>query len=308
MVQKILSRLIRRSTSTGKNKTKGLEDMSVQELLALMRHESHRIEKAVYNDILESKIDNFRKKRDKLRRIYDLLEKKGCPPDEPTLIWSKRIHDAFENLSEAFVYKYSFQRLPVDDSVRTQVIEELRMRRSVRVWADDQPDDDTLIDYATRMIDAARWAPNSGNRQAWRFMILIDAEEKALLARIKERHCVTAPLLIFVGMDTRVYSMFGAEERCIYLDAGAAIMQMLVTAQLYGLGACWNHLADDLIESREVNRNMYRQFARQMSIPDYIAPIAVVAVGKPAYLPPIPMRMPLESVILKKPTPGNTGD
>ena len=41
-----------------------LSRLSTEELLAFMHHETHRIEKAVYNKILENKKEIFVKKRD----------------------------------------------------------------------------------------------------------------------------------------------------------------------------------------------------------------------------------------------------
>jgi nitroreductase len=153
------------------------------------------------------------------------------------------------------------------------------------------------------MIDAARWAPTSGNRQPWRFLIITRREEKELLMKIKEEHCVTAPLLIFVGMDQRVYGALGKDERGIYIDAGAAAMQMVLLAHKCGLGVCWNHFADDLINSRKVNQDIYRRFARTMGIPEWIAPIAIVAIGIPEFLPPEPARMAVDGLMIRRPEP-----
>jgi len=268
-----------------------LGSMTTEELLALMRHETHRIEKAVYNNILDSKREIYEKKRDRLTKIYSLLESRGVPTDEPTVEWSRWVHSSFGRLGEA-VRECGSADCPEPAIEKADAfLEFLKSRRSVRVWAEDQPDDTTFKTLGERMIDAARWAPNSGNRQGLRFRIISDEGDKQILTRLKEHHCISAPLLIFVGMDTRVYGALGEEERCVYTDAGAAIMQMILLAHECGFGSCWNHFADDLIGSRDINIGKYQAFSERLGIPDYIAPVAIIAVGVPSFIPPTPMRM-----------------
>ncbi len=150
-------------------KTADLRQLSTEELLSLMRHESHRIEKAVYNDILASKNDVYRAKRDRLSSIYVELDRRGIPADEATIVWSRQIYDAFDDLDETFIQPNSTP-LPTPDPSRADAFVNLvSARRSVRVWADQQPSVDELMVVADAMMDAARWAPTSGNRQPWRF-------------------------------------------------------------------------------------------------------------------------------------------
>ena len=277
-----------------------LSRLSSDELLSLMRHESHRIEKAAYNKLLlnTSKVKNYQEKRERLGKIYQILEERGYTTNEPTIAWSRQIYDTFDTLEANFILKYSQQAHDFDPTLVKPFINFLRERRSVRVWAEEQPDQSTLRKFALDMIDSARWAPNSGNRQAWRFLVFNNPKEKELLRKIKEDHCTTAPLLIFIGMDTRLYGALGKSERSVFIDAGAAIMQMILTAHKCGLGACWNHFADDLINSRENNRKIYADFAKYFKIPDYIAPIALVAIGRPKFIPPQPARMEIEDLLM----------
>lgn len=275
-----------------------LERLSTDQLMGMMRHETHRIEKADYNGLLSTKQSVFEERRDRLGRIFLILEKRGLPPDEPTIAWARTVHDAFESLRELFIKPNSAPPAPFKPDAAGPFLHFLESRRSIRVWAEEQPDEKALKQIAHKMIDAARWAPNSGNRQAWRFMILHRPEERALLSKLKERHCVTAPLLIFVGMDHRLYGAMGKEERCAYIDAGAAIMQMILVAHRCGLGTCWNHLGDDLINSRKINQKIYGRFTGAIGIPPHIVPVAVIALGRPAFIPPRPGRMERSAVMI----------
>lgn len=272
--------------------------LSNEELLSIMRHESHRIEKTIYNNILEEKYNTYHSKRERLRRIYEILENRNYPINEPTIVWSKKIYHAFDNLEKEFIQSHSLPASEFNPSLATSFIQFLRARRSVRVWADEQPEQSILRGIAKQMIDAARWAPTSGNRQPWRFLILTDAPEKELLTGIKENHCITAPLLIFVGMDSRFYGALGKSERSIYIDAGAAIMQMVLMAHKCGLGVCWNHFADDLILSRSENQVIYANFSQALNIPEYITPVAIIATGIPKFIPPEPARMEVEKFLI----------
>ncbi len=275
-----------------------LSSKSNDELLSLMRHESHRIEKSVYNQILESKHSIYSQKWQTLAVIYQILKERDYPENEPTIVWSKKIYDTFSNLEEDFIVKNSLPAQAFNPTSAQPFLEFLRSRRSVRVWAEQQPEGQVLLEIAYSMIDAARWAPTSGNRQPWRFIILQNRQEKELLEKIKEEHCINAPLLIFVGMDTRVYGALGREERGVFIDSGAAIMQMVLLAHQCGLGVCWNHFADDLINSREVNKKIYENFAHKMGIAAYISPIAIIAIGVPKFIPPEPARMDIESLMI----------
>ena len=242
-----LYRILKRKNNSSNNIFKKLSELSNEQLLSLMRHESHRIEKTIYNNILESKYSTYLEKWKKLNVIYQILENRGYDLNEPTIVWSRKIYDAFDKLEQDFIQKNSLPASKFAPDLAVPFIEFLRARRSVRVWAEEQPDVQELEQMAYNMIDAARWAPTSGNRQPWRFLTLIKPEEKELLTGIKENHCISAPLLIFIGMDTRLYGAFGESERSIYIDAGAAIMQMVLIANNCGLGVCWNHFADDLM-------------------------------------------------------------
>ncbi len=302
-----LYKIAKSSIKVTKNKTShnksnpyiDLQDLSNDQLLSLMRHESHRIEKAVYNNILEAKNNIYREKWERLGIIYKILKERKYSPNEPTIAWSRQIYDSFDNLETHFIQQNSRPAVEFNPNQKETFIKFLRTRRSTRVWADEQPPQDMLEKIAYSMIDAARWAPTSGNRQPWRFLILQSQQEKELLRTIKEEHCISAPLLIFVGMDTRLYGALGKEERSIFIDAGAAIMQMVLLAHKCQLGVCWNHFADDLISSRELNKEKYSNFTKKLNIANYIAPIAILAIGIPKFIPPEPARMEIENLMIE---------
>ncbi|WMN87499.1 nitroreductase family protein [Vibrio parahaemolyticus] len=275
-----------------------LEKLSDSELLSLMRHEAHRIEKSMYNEIFELKYGYYLEKAKRLDCIFDVFKSRDLFKSEPTVIWAKEIRDSFSSLEENFISPNSSESKTFEKSQLTEFSEQIKGRRSVRVWADEQLSGIEWLDVADSMIDCARWSPCSGNRQPWRFKVITEHKEKTLLEKLKEEHCTSAPLLIFIGMDRRVYGSLSNKdyETALFVDAGAAIMNMIVGANQAGLGTCWNHFGRDLIESREVNKVAYSNFSKELNIEDYIEPVAILAVGLPKYIPPTPARMTIESL------------
>lgn len=280
---------------------RNLDSLSTRQLLALMRHEAHRIEKTIYNDILEKHYKRYRRKWERVGEIFTILEKRGVPKDEVTVVWAREIYDAFDDLRHDFIEPNSAPPEPFVVEKVGGFVDLVRSRRSVRVWAEEQPFREELEALAHELIDAARWAPTSGNRQPWRFKILLDQDRKELLRGLKEEHCISAPVLVFVGMDTRVYGALGKAETGTFIDAGAAVMQMVLAAHSGGYGVCWNHFAHDLVVSRKRNVSAYRAFADELGIPDYVTPIAIVAVGRPEFIPPVPARTDIEDLLIPDP-------
>lgn len=275
-----------------------LDTFSDDELLAFMRHDAHRIEKSFYNQIFEEKLEYYEGKRDNIQRIASILKGRGFNLEEPTYSWAVHIANLFRQVESEFIRPNSTPASEPDLSSGSDFVAFAASRRSSRVWARRQPAREDLIAIARMLVDGARWAPNSGDRQPWRFLIMEDAASKRLLKGLKEAHCYEAPCVVFVGADRRIYGALGAEEGALQVDAGAALMQMVLTAHAAKLGVCWNHFTPDLINSRTRNKEIYRKFAAKMSIPDYIEPVAIIAFGVAAFHPPVPPRMEVDALLL----------
>lgn len=275
-----------------------LNKFDTMQLLSLMRHESHRIEKAIYNDIFQKKISIYQEKYLRINIILDILKNRNYPQNDPCVEWCNKIQSSFNDLKSDFIIPNSAQPEQYDTRKADSLLNLFSSRRSIRVWANNQPNEEELYEFGLKLIDAARWAPNSGNRQTWRFRIILEKKEKELFSKIKERHCVESPMLIFIGMDKRLYGAFGDNNECLLLDAGAAIMQMVLLAHNSGLGVCWNHFAKEFINTRKINTDIYEIICEKIGIPDHIYPVAILSIGIPKYLPPVPSRMNIEQLLL----------
>src|SRR3954447_10654030 len=67
---------------------------------------------------------------------------------------------------------------PTDD-----VWDVLATARTIRRFTDEPVDDATL----RRCLEAATWAPNGANAQAWRFVVLRSPEQRAVVAEAARR-------------------------------------------------------------------------------------------------------------------------
>ena len=167
--------------------------------------------------------------------------------------------------------------------------EVVRRRRMVRNYTDEGVDEATIA----RLLDAARRAPSAGFSQGQRFIVVTDADaRRAVAAAGGEDDYVAAgfdPWLsrapVHVVVCTRVADY---EERYRepdkagspdateweipywYVDAGAALMSLLLAAVNEGLAAGFAgiHSFDGI---REV-----------LGIPADVTPIGVVTIGHPA--------------------------
>ena len=141
-------------------------------------------------------------------------------------------------------------------------------RRSIRKYTkEDVPD--VLVE---RLLRAAMNAPSAGNQQPWRFVVVRD---RAVLDQIPEVHPYSsmithAPLAIVVCGDPRSIKWPQMWDQ----DCAAATENLLVEAQLLGLGAVWLgvHPLQERIEGLQ----------RLLGMPAEIVPFAVVPVGFPA--------------------------
>lgn len=274
--------------------------LSDQELLGLIRHEAHRLEKSVYNNILHAKRDYYDRKYQMIKTITEMLIQRNPEYiNHSTIVWSQRIISAYPDILESYVAPFS-RAVTKEHVYGIDTLEELMTtRRSCRVWDDAQPSNNELAALAKRLINIGIYAPNSGNRQPWKFAVLIEEQERMVLKGLKERHCYSAPLLIFVGIDNRLYKPAEHLENCLFIDASAAATQIILAAHMLGYGTCWNHLGLDLINSREINKQSYSHLCAMKHIDKNVTPVAILAIGKPKFFPPVPSRVSVEDVLLK---------
>ena len=193
------------------------------------------------------------------------------------------------------------------------VIKLIRERRSVRHFKKDffRPEAVKVI------LDAARWAPSSNNRQPWDFVVVSEEEEKIPMAelyvrayqreaddllfrddaeklfadpfKVKKRilgmldmlrhQILDPPYIIVVCADPQ-------KSRSYLLESGLAIQNMLLTAWDLNIGSCCIELATTLLsEYFEMDK-----LKSLLGIPEEIVVIALIPLGKIDKMPQKPER------------------
>jgi nitroreductase len=140
-------------------------------------------------------------------------------------------------------------------------------RRSIRKYTDEPVDDATV----ERLLRAGMTAPSAGNQQPWQFIVIRD---RATLAGITEWHpyarmLPSAPVAVLVLGDPR-----GAKWQGMWpQDCAACVENMLIEAELLGLGAVW--LGVHPLPEREA------ALREQLGIPEQVVPFAIIPFGRP---------------------------
>ncbi len=202
------------------------------------------------------------------------------------------------------------------------ITEAIKSRRSIRKYLPDPVSEEEI----NELISAAVSAPSGCNSQCWKFIALHTpdsiaklaaavedgvhrfydgADEKLLSSRLKQTTFFkNAPLVILVYLtemnyhDPRVtehYAAKGMDKAAMcaalgnpdILSIGAAVENLLLTAESMGLGGCW--MNDPVVAEREINK--------LFGIPENHRLMSVIPIGKPAYTPFEKQMKPMEEIL-----------
>ena len=128
------------------------------------------------------------------------------------------------------------------------------------------------------------YAPNAGDRQAWHFTVIQQAELLAWLNReAKENAKQVAHLRemanneglnIFYGAPTVILVSGEANAIVMESDCAAATQNMLLAAESLGLGACWIDFVLLAFTGPKA-----QDYLPELGVPDGYKPYASVALG-----------------------------
>lgn len=162
-----------------------------------------------------------------------------------------------------------------------QVIEQLKERKSVRVFTDKPIPQEEV----SAILEAAIHAPTAGNQQLYTIIHVTDPQLKARLAESCDHQpfIATAPLVLVFCADCRkwyqTFSAYGCDPRkpgvgdlmLAVSDTNIAAQNAVVAAQSLGIGSCY---IGDIMENAEVQRQL-------LSLPPYVFPAAMLVFGYP---------------------------
>jgi coenzyme F420-0:L-glutamate ligase/coenzyme F420-1:gamma-L-glutamate ligase len=190
----------------------------------------------------------------------------------------------------------------------------IKKRRSVRKYQPQKVSGEVVLE----VLVAAGWAPSAHNSQPWRFIILENPSVKRELAEAmadvwgadvekdgakvdakmrQERvdRFANAPALILACTTLDGLRKFPDQKRQMFKrdlaqqSLGAAMQNILLTAQALGLGACWFCAPGFCKET----------VRKVLGIPEAVEPEAFVILGYSAEKYSVPPKKPLEEYCFK---------
>jgi len=153
-------------------------------------------------------------------------------------------------------------------------------RRSVRRFTDQLIGPDAL----ERLLDAARWAPNGGNRNAWRFIVITSEAQKDLVMSFAPGIGDTPAAMIAICMEAKQKSITDHVRVLNMADAAIAAQNICLAAHGMGIGSY-------IVAS-------FAAAALQpvLELPDEIPPYLLVCLGYANESPEPPARRPIEEI------------
>jgi len=145
------------------------------------------------------------------------------------------------------------------------VMEAIKERRSVRAYLPDEIHDNVLL----KIIEAARLAPSAKNLQAWKFIVVKDAEIKHKLALAANQLFLAEAPVIIAAVATDCDHLMRCGVPAYAVDFGIAVEHMALAAAEEGLGTCWIGAFDQL-KAKEILR-----------VPDNCTVVTIMPFGKP---------------------------
>lgn len=145
------------------------------------------------------------------------------------------------------------------------MLKEIKQRQSIRIYHDTPVEDEKI----ESILRSAMQAPTARNSQSWRFIVISKREalDDMITLQPYTGMMKTAPCAIMVLGDREAIQ----PDEYLYVDASAAIENMLLEATHQGLGSCWCAIGP--------SPERIDNFRSYYHIEERLLPIAVVAIG-----------------------------
>lgn len=145
------------------------------------------------------------------------------------------------------------------------MLKEIYNRQSIRKYQNVQINEEVIKE----LLRAAMNAPTARNLQTWRFVVI---EKREVLDEIAEFHphapmMKTASFAIMVLGDNTL----DQRETFLYVNAAAAIENMLIEGVNQGLGSCWCAIGP--------SETVIQSFKDYFKLADNLVPVGIVAFG-----------------------------
>lgn len=162
------------------------------------------------------------------------------------------------------------------------MLPEINNRRSIRRFKATP----IAADMLQRVVEAGRRAPSAKNRQAWRFILITDATQRAKLqdAAFGQEYVGQAPAIVALCTTNVEYTM--PNGLASYpVDLGIAGAFMMLQAEHEGLGTCPITIFDEA------------DVKVLLSCPYRMRVVMMLLLGWPDENPELTARLPLDRVV-----------
>jgi nitroreductase/ketosteroid isomerase-like protein len=192
------------------------------------------------------------------------------------------------------------------DTKQEYIFDVIKTRRTVRKYKSTPVPEE----HITRILDAARFAPTSGNQQPWKFVVIqnrshLDSLERALQSSWEERiasqadlddekkksyighgktaigRIMTAPLYVMVFVDTTVYADDAVWDGCLAVEN----LMLAARALGYGTGFFTSYFPEEVVKSF-------------VKAPENVRFICATPVGIPEEWPQTPEKKRLDEFVV----------
>lgn len=172
----------------------------------------------------------------------------------------------------------------------------LTQRRSIRKYQDRAVD----VEIIREVIRECTLAPNAGNEQPWKFVIVHDRQtmkrisdesKKNILTRVESNPGDYAAKYrgmlqndafnVFYNAPCLVMILGPTHLKNLHVDCALAASYFMMAATARGLGTCWVNLGTEIHDPA---------MRAELGIPEDCAIVAPLIVGYPDKVPPAPRR------------------
>ena len=172
----------------------------------------------------------------------------------------------------------------------------LKKRRSIRKFKDAP----VSVEVAKEIIKDSTLAPNAGNEQPWKYIIVNDKDmlkrisdesKKNFLARIAanpedyakkyQGMLRNESFNVFYNAPCLVMILGSSDLKNLFVDCALAASYFMLAAASRGLGTCWVNLGAEIHDPKLVNA---------LGIPAEATIVAPVVLGYPEKIPAAPKR------------------
>lgn len=247
-------------------------------LEAQLRNAAHQVDKGLLRGRKTNGMDMYAK------ISQNLLHKLEESPDKRTnntMLWAKKV---LKRYNQQVVHEENtYEQLKEDQNSEVEnlpIIERIiKNRRSIRSFGNRQ----ISIELRSKILEAGLWAPSGCNRQNIEYLVLTDKDDIKFCQRIAgEGHSFPqmASFCVVVLVDCRNIAL-PSQRHMAYLEAGAAIQNMLLYAHCADVGSCWLFWAG----TGKKNEHFWQRF----NLAHWLLPVSMVCFGyverKPFFTP-----------------------